>query len=144
MADSTSGMSATTQAMIALVITSGALGTGIVAIALFGDNENQIQTITLLASALSPVVISLVGFLVAKRIGETDKRVQDLKITVDGRLSELLERTAALAHAEGRAAEQEVGRERAAQVSRDTAIITAEVAAEQQAEAEARIPNGER
>lgn len=94
-------------------------------------------------AAVPATLAVLVSLNNARKINTTQTKVQDLHIIVNDRLSQLLKRTAESSRAEGIADERAAGAARAADTAVASAVVTADLAAAEQAAAEARTPTYE-
>lgn len=110
-------------------IVAVALGSliAVVAIVLFHPGDNSVLITVIFASAV-PTIAGLVGFVksqensadlqVAKeKLATTDRKMNELQITVDGRLTQLLEARTDAAHSAGILSGQQDERYRAALIA---------------------------
>jgi len=103
---------------------------------------DQAVVVALIASA--PASVAAVAAMRANRKAEsTHGLVEKIEISINSRMSALLEQTAEAARLAGMAAERQVGASRAADVATATALIAANTAASEQRAAEARMPENE-
>jgi len=119
--------------LIGILVLSALLSIGIVLIAVFGAAEDQKANIAILVGALSPVLVTLVGFL-------TVKKVDAVHVQVNERMTQMLALAEGKSRAEGMAAERLVGAERAAGVEVNRAVVEADRSATAEAAAEKREP----
>jgi len=105
--------------MVAVCVVIVAVMGGVITVTIHGDNQS------------TPIVVSLLGFATAivgtllalVKVNQVGGQVQDLRISVDGRMERLLASTEAAASAQGQLAGQD--RERAVQAEAVIAAVTA-------------------